>query len=490
MKHLGKVMCVCLTMLVLLSACNSEQPASVTNNQTDGSPHESTNENASSNYVDTPSIGEPVEVVYIDPFSSDRAWVSYTQKGEKNRFLGCIDKKGNLLFSFEEKIIKEYVPFECGVSYIMLEPDNPYDEEAHGEVYIINDSGEIITTSSESQFEGVAAYGDGYFLTYGNKDDFYSDEYIFKIIDKSGEVVKEISSKLYDAIPWEEFRTQMQLLSDRRNEVMYCGEGIYWFRASREITYDTTFMFYNHNTDTFFNEKFRYMYAPEKIENGLGLGRVGPQMEPAILDVNSGEIIEVIKDQYTSNSNSVSVNDSIGPISNEKIVISYFNNYKKEDPLLYFRYWDKLGIHKIEKYAEYMSKDVSRPGGLRFDETEDRLLLPLIGKDGNRYVSVIDSNNNTIFEPLKCIDSAYYLSCGRFWVEVDGDIQICDINGNVVFSLSDIGGKYIGDYSDNVAIIDRNKNSAKAVDINGNVLFETINTTANHFVALPLKSNA
>lgn len=426
-----------------------------------------------------------IEVRNVGDFSSGRAWIEYVIGDQTNRFLGCIDKNGSLLFSFDRDDIKSHTEFENGLSWI-------FDKQ--GEPYVVNDQGEIMMYPSEIQFDGIASRGDGYLLAYKNKEGFDSDEYLFLIINSEGDVVKEISSKDCTQITWEDFELVVTYDGLDNNIARYCGDGIFQFMKSAEYakehtSYSTSkclYTFYNVSNDTFFEKECNLLVRPTEVEDGMC--RLWVDGEDVLFDIASQtdnlEQVKQWKEFVWSNHKDVA--SSCGPVSNCRMVYTFYNSYEshRDDPIYACAYADRTGMYPIEAYCEYMSAACS--ARLSFDQTADRLLLRFIGKDSNYYLAIIDSEGTTIMEPLKCEDrySSDFFNCGRFIAGTEDNIMIYDTDGNAVFSLNDIGGSSISEFSDDVAIIDRNESWAKAVDIYGNILFDSINIASNQYLTL------
>lgn len=460
-----RVAATLLFVVVLLSSCN-------TSNDRDDF-YENYIPKADEYYDETipgsPEHSSAIVVRYVEPFSSGRAWINYRYEDEdKNtRHTGCIDSTGKLIFSFEPEIaFSSLSPFENGAAY----------GKYNGATYIINDQGDVLTSSIDGQFESIISHGDGYFLAYKNKEGFDSDEYLFLIIDHTGEVVKEISSKECTDVPWETFKESAY--SGTGNAIArYCGEGIFQFEKSSDLC-----LFYDLKRDIFY-EKECTISQRTKVNDGM-----------CILDVDGKYVLFDVTNQTDNFDQIEQLSSSImdeyvdfaqyharyncGPISNGKVIYYFYSNYESHyNEPLYGCFWaDKTGIYPITAYSEYLNVEHSCP--LSFDSTSDRILLRFMGKDSNYYLSIIDSDGNTIMEPMKCDKrSSEYFSCGRFCAVTENDTQIYDTGGNLIFSLSDVGGESIDEFFDGIALIDRNKESAKAVDVNGQILFDNIDAT-------------
>lgn len=419
---------------------------------------------------------QPIENRWVDSFSSGRAWISYVYEGEQARYLGCIDESGNLLFSFDSDEIKDDMePFENGVSYV---------RDMQGVIYLINDDGDVLTSSKDAQFDGIIAYGDGYFLTYKHIENFDLNEYILSIIDDTGEVIKEIRSDDYGLVSWERFEELNANLFDYCKPAGYCGEGIFQFMKSDTDVPGRPYLFYDITEDSFF-EITCSSYSLTEIEDGMCILRIDG--EDVLYDITTQtDNSEQIKAWKASLAKFKDETYSYGPISNGRVVYIAYSSYDShwEDPIYSCMYADKTGVYPIEAYSEYLSAAESR--NMVFDQDADRLLLRFVGKDGNHYRAIIDGQGNTIMEPKKCDphDSSYNFSCGRFVITTEDGTYVCDTDGNVIFSLDDVGGSSISDFSDGVAWIDKSEASKKAVDVDGNILFDGINTANNQLLTL------
>lgn len=425
--------------------------------------------------------GPAVVVRSLKSFSSGRAWTEFSYEGEDNRYLGCVDKTGSLLFAFEEDSIKKYVPFENGAAYV---------RDSRGVTYILNDQGQVLTSSETLPFAGIASWGDGYFLAYRNKEGYDADGYEFLILDSAGQVVKTLDSRDCCLTSWEDFQTVATYNGGSGNNVAgYCGGGYFQFMKPDRMSFSgssCTYVFYDIKTDATFEVACGYTQTLTQVEDGLCT--LWLDGERVLYDLTSQthnlDQVRALKDQVRAEHRDVTYH--CGPVSNGKMVYTFYNSYDshREDPLFAYAYADRTGMHPLEAYREYLS--ASSSAGLAFDQAEDRLLLRFTGSDGNYYLAIIDHAGNTILEPVQCEPnySSTFFQCGRILAGTEDGAAVYDTEGNAVFTLQDVGGSSISEFSDGAAILDRNQPEARAVDRDGNVLFDRINPAGCQILTL------
>lgn len=116
---------------------------------------------------------EEIDVVYMDEYHDERAWVCY--KVNDYSHFGIIDLSGNVIASFETDIT--YTPF-----------DNSYAHVCSGNTYYtINSDGEIVSQFiSDSSGELLAGKGGGFIVTVEDNSGFDSTKYHYRIYNPDG----------------------------------------------------------------------------------------------------------------------------------------------------------------------------------------------------------------------------------------------------------------------------------------------------------------
>ena len=175
---------------ILLCGCSN----STTTTQTQS--HKSEKTTAKNNSA-TQKEEKKYNYISWDDFNEDRAWI----RTNSYAHIGCIDKKGNLLFEYENMDLLSN--FSNGYAHI---------KDAKTSItYVIDTSGNIQSSYSEDDSTLVISYGDGYTVTSKHTDGFDYDKYIYQIYDPSGKVI-------------DSFNTETEYTSENTN---YCGKGIF-----------------------------------------------------------------------------------------------------------------------------------------------------------------------------------------------------------------------------------------------------------------------
>ncbi len=156
-------------IMILFLLCGCSKSTNVQNKQI----HESTKNDSAENKYNYMSW---------DNFNEDRAWIrmnSYTH-------IGCIDKKGHLLFEYKNMDI--LTDFSNGYAHIKDQNTNT--------VYVLDSSGNIQSAYPEDSSTTVIAYGDGYTVTSEHAEGFDYNDYTYKIYDPSGSLIETMKKSL------------------------------------------------------------------------------------------------------------------------------------------------------------------------------------------------------------------------------------------------------------------------------------------------------
>ena len=101
-----------------------------------------------------------------------------------------------------------------------------------------------------------------------------------------------------------------------------------------------------------------------------------------------------------------------------------------------------------------------------------RIALPLKGDNGYRYMSVFDEEWNLVIDPIQIDKNELHEYCNeRLIVSADDDCIIYNIEGNIMYKLSDTEYSEILDYSNSVARVE-GETIPTYVDKEGKLLFE------------------
>lgn len=168
-----------LALLLTFTSCYQKRPQQ-NNDSTLIEESHLTEENISTeenSYVEGVSC---MSFVDASNFSDGVAWVKYADENQ-NYQIALIDTTGKILYNQEWKKNQDIPGEMSGLSII----------KNNDKIILIDKSGNIITDSTESDFDAALAYGDGYALVYkyvGPKN----AQHIYKVIDIEGNTINEL----------------------------------------------------------------------------------------------------------------------------------------------------------------------------------------------------------------------------------------------------------------------------------------------------------
>lgn len=371
-------------------------------------------------------------------YSDGYAWIQYGKQGEK--YWASIDKAGKVMCEFNADTLTEVLPYENGYAYLK------YNDKFE----IIDAAGNITSSFTIDDDTIVKGYGDGYVLIQKYAADFDSSGYTYTIYNYDGTVLLEFESE------------------DELSNSRYCGDGVFGF----DIVVDG----YNGYPNAFYSAK-----------DGKLSGCLTSEFDVVFLEDTAAMAINYFSPEATGYRGKLCLMNKTGEINeiplypeygwnwstdglsvNENICVLY--EFLREQLLSYDLTTGEF--YKLdESYAEKVIWD-ELPNPLAF--FNDRIVLPMKGNDGSRYIVAFDHKWNPIFEPIKATSNNAAYSGNRIVVSTNGDVVVYDENGAVVFSLSEKGFSSIGAYHDGVVRIADENISPTYLDENGDLLFEEI----------------
>lgn len=447
MKRITCIFLCAFILICLLCSCNTNSGKNtITNKENKQS---STTEKENSNISETETIEN---VNKIDDFSEGLAWINY---GDEPSYWGCINKQGEILFTFNKDEYVSPSEYNNGYSYI---------ESAGGlQLHVIDKKGSIcssydvkveeydghFTTTITNGEEHVVAYGYGYTVVQTHKADFDEAYYLYSIYDANGNVLDTYKTK-----------------NDEEISVNYCGKGIFY------LDYD---------------DKRHYFFAETKkwVDTEYsGIDDVKFYDNYALLD-----IAYINEDAYRGE---FIFMDLEGNIKKTKISDLYGWDYGVnslyDDVCLFIDSNSTLCTYDIKTntFSKLTNENyLSKVDWERCDEiiyNDNAIIVPLIGEDNEDYLIVFDKEWNTVIEPFKAtqfskINDDRFIIDNKLIYDTDGNL-ICDVTTNNMLSVrtyydgvtiaNDTEDAYIFAYGSNQYF------SFKFLDTNGKELFENI----------------
>lgn len=382
---------------------------------------------------------ELVTASSLDAFHEGLAWVHFRKvsrdfyaNGDVSEkiyedYVGCIDKTGKIVFYFPGKST-QWTGFSNGVAYW----------ENKGTLYLIDKTGNVLSKHStdESSKEQAILWQDGYVLTHENKLSFSENSNTYKIYNQSGDVVNILEDviKKYD---WE-------------YNWIYCGMGIFHCSAV--------------DPKNIFMKCDGTLFTVDKLDE-----------IPCFVD-DRAVVGTIYRDSNDKRFWGVKLMDAEFNFSEQWSRIEGNRGLFSENHLLIYDrtlYWNDPyeAIHSINnelntyseleqeylQYVRYMDESLT-------SLTDGRYAFNMIGADGNKYVGLFDEKLKIVGEPI--LGEFYGFSCGHLFVRRINHGSYCvyvyDKDGNELFTIYsdksyDRSIGYFGYLGANVSLDEMNK---------------------------------
>ena len=373
------------------------------------------------------------EVVSMQDYHDGLAWIVYTDLG--NQYWACINKDGHIVFQYDANDITNVTAFSNGYAYL----------ERENALYTIDKTGKIIAQYDKNGVN-IRCYEDGYVLIENENSGFGSKSFEYTIYDKNGSIIEQFShEKAIDPIA-------------------YCGKGVFAFQLTPN---------YGDPTDYYFTEIQTWVNAPSSLTPyfygdtaiiGTTYRDEGDTRKGGIIAMSSsGECFEYICDNLSD--------WAVYPSAINENVCTIYDDDRIVTIVLSGDSIESANSYILEE--EYSKRIVGEPTPDSYMIHDGRIVLHLRGEDGKIYAGVFDKELKLMFQPILGSFSTY--ADGLLTVESDGLISMYDVDGNIIYSLTEKGYSSSSVYSDG-AILVRNQNEEKLYrDTKGNLLFDHIN---------------
>lgn len=370
-------------------------------------------------------------------FCDGFAWIEFNNVN--GYFLGCINKKGQMIFQLEDNGIEEVTSFSNGYAYIR------YGDS----LKIINKMGEVTSSYPIDENNNIVAFGDGYVLTENYKASFDSVLYTYNICGYSGDVLESFN-----------FNQKEDYYTFR-----HFGKGVFGYYTSPwewKIYFPNSDKWIDFNPGGNRTFYFEDDVALMEIDYGSGFdSRDGFRGKLRIIDLNGNIKNVIIPEDYGWNwvlSEVAMLNGLCSFEEYKEFLISYdqaSNNFYKLD----------------DTYAEKVIYD-NLPEPLVF--RDGYIALMLRGSDELYYVGVFNTKWELVFDLIQIpYGEIYSLTDERLIVTTETKTVVYDMSGEVVFTPTEMGYSQIIPYSDGVARI-ADESEPTYIDKSGNVLFKEV----------------
>lgn len=317
--------------------------------------------------------------------------------------MAVIDKTGKILFTQKMGAYNHCGNFENGVALCEHQLEGTEEVDRFD---VLDKSGNIVFSSADGLFDGVAANGDGFFGVYQYTENFDEAGYRVFFLNNKGENIFEFEN-----------------LFDEVGKMTYCGEGIF---AICPTKWPNEHIFVNLNTHSAFTVKGIACYdvrMANSFSNGVCVVELGEYRTsdiPALIYAD-GTVKELdIYDIWCT---------IPGKVSDGGFV---FSTYDGDDIVKKVEFYD-IATDTVTQLGDYGERvDYTRLEGLYFDD--GYMLLPLRGADGKSYYTIIDKSGQNIFDPVIC-ENAYVAGPDRILVQLEDKEIMCNRKGEFLFEL-------------------------------------------------------
>lgn len=424
-----KTVVLFLFLSIFLTACSNKKTNTKELENTYLESSQTDSEKSISKESETSTKLENSDDVYvkrIEDFCSDLAWVEYYIENQK--YLGCIDKKGNLVFAFSGAM--SHTEFIDGFAHIFT----------YETLYTTDLKGNIIAEYNRSD---VVCYDGGYVVTRTDESGFESVGYNYKIYNSHGEFEKELKS------------------DERLDQgcIKYCGQGVIWFKNHG---------FYISKNKAFVENKDANFCSFNSDDNIAVIS----SLDPYFNDGKGGLLLLSVDGEITKYS-SESLSDNICP---SPIIDNICVVYDKEKKTIFSIDFATENLHKLsEDYAEKLSLGMLSLSSIAC--YDGRINLNMKGADGKNYSCVFDKELNLVFGPIEDYQHEHYADN---LVLIGNKRDVYDLNGNLIYSVKDlpyhpvIGAEH-NCYSNGALRLQDENHKYVFLDTEGRLLFEKIN---------------
>lgn len=371
-------------------------------------------------------------------YSNDRAWVEYNY--EHTTYIASIDKSGQEVFRIENQNISSYDNFSEEYAYLRMQ---------NGDLSLINKSGSILYSVSESSTNSILAYGGGYVLCERYEDGFDYSRYLYEVYDANGDI-HEID------------------IGGKYGEANYCGNGV--FGISLRGSWDWTVTFYNAEKRQWILPASASVTGDINIQFDNGIACFGIKYyDPD--DVGYRSALRIISPDgwwetpllmgWSYNDYGAGYHDGVVILSESDGYIYCYFLESGEYTQLAGKYASKALEGDFKDRTGFYSKTT----GFK----NDRFVLKMKGSDSRSYFGIFDKQWNAVLEPTT-YDEIVGFDGFRLVIVQNGETLVYDENGNKLFSAKEINVDTISAYNDGVAMV----SVGKYIDRNGNFLFDDI----------------
>lgn len=374
-------------------------------------------------------LGENINVTNLENFEEGIAAIEFEMNDKS--YSGYINTKAEIIYYSEDDV--KWTRIGNGAGFITTE-----DDDGKKSYTLFNEKGYKTITLNEDVFDAIIGYGGGMILVYKNTSTVTTEEHSYGVLDCNGNWIKQLTAGIELPNPNGAY--------DRRM-FEYIGEGVFvsgsyysediYFNTLENIVYWTDSCYFH-------NEQFwgGLLYG---VNTGSGSNR-------AQIGYYSDYSRHYLPSHFVLHPD--------GTFEEIPEFTDVFEHVMVNTNGEYIRIYD-IANGTEKEYTAFKSELIS---SVTFDG--DFGLIKIKGKDGKTYFTVIDKECNQKVELTACVGTT--ISDGRIVCEITDDVyRVMDVNGNTIISENQ-GFKYIGGYTDGIAVAKKDDNVCYLLDVDGN----------------------
>lgn len=405
-------------------AKSDSQNIESTNNETEDSSNTTETENTASTDSDNENVRfENCIVTKTQEFNNGLAWIEFEDQSTGEKYTGCIDKEGNLVFYYTGSF--NVYAFEDGYGYFA---DN-------STVYMVNTTGDILSSypiapsvivlghESDTLMDGARIWGGGYFLYQECHSGFDIAEVVYSIRDVEGKILHSFTIE------------STEILLD----LYYIGGGVFSYPSHKDK--DGVMSYYFAKTGKLEENWYSYSVRDmNKVAVNDGYFIFEEDWDASSNDSNDWYAYFTLAD-INGNVKDIIIPKEYTPSYGEQPVVVGFNSsyvllMKKYDYYLLYDIKNNIFKKYNGEYADrlYWERAVNLTQSVSLkDET---IALHLEGKDGEGYVVLLDMDMKSKCEPIKAdsfrIEDNILIISDEFNMSQN---EIYDLQGNFIASF-------------------------------------------------------
>lgn len=322
---------------------------------------------------------EEFTITEANGFSEGLAWVVYEQNGEE--YTGCINKAGELQFSFEGW--GQGYAYEEGLGYLRIN-DSVYLLDTKGNILRKEDhfiTGAYVVDHKEwSQEDGVIAWGGGCFVLQSFKSGFDQGAlFTYSIIDSNGTVLHEFTHAS---------ETPMQ-------SICYLGGGVFSYSYSLGVS---NFFFTKPKVLSERWMSYDYMNGVH-VQDGIF-----PFFTGSYYDENTGDYHTIMSlgEAETGSYYDIEIPSELGDSAKVVGITERMILLTDQRSCYYVYDMDQENFRRYDgRYADHLRWITSAGADDCYGASHGIFALMLKGMDGKPYVGLIDKDFNEICEPIE-----------------------------------------------------------------------------------------